>query len=497
MSLSPTSGRGDATGDLVIVGARVIDGTGRPPRTTDVRIHDGIIDAVGTIARRPSDRVRDASGLVVTPGFIDTHAHDDTAALHPDGLRAKREQGVTTVVTGNCGIGVAPWSAELEERLSTDFRAVLGFAAPTRHRTFRDYVDALDSAPLQTNVRPLVAHAALRFAAEIDNQSAPADARGRSSMRSLLRDAIAQGAAGMSTGLVYDPCRHADTAELIALGATLAEQDAVLAVHVRDEGAALLPSLQEVITVARRSGCRLHVSHLKATGRGSVEQIKQALDLIDDARADGVDLTFDAYPYAAGSTALLPALRADANREEGTRSNVQLAAVSSMPQLSGRWLADVAAERGLTVHETAKQILEISPGASAIIHMMDPESVRLVLAHDLCLIGSDGLPDPDGHTHPRQYGTFPRIIERYCGPGGLPLHEVIHRMTSLPAARFAIPDRGRIEPGFVADLVLFDPAAIAETGTFSDPARRPRGIADVFLAGRVDADEDPVRGRAL
>jgi N-acyl-D-aspartate/D-glutamate deacylase len=257
-----------------------------------------------------------------------------------------------------------------------------------------------------------------------------------------------------------------------------------------------------MLEVARLSGCRLHISHLKATGRGSRKRMERALELVDEALEGDVDVTFDVYPYAAGSTALAPALRADENRERGARSNVQLASVPGEPELSGRWLADVADERGTSVEQSAAQILIDSPDASAIIHMMDPESVRLAISHDRCFIGSDGLPDPSGRTHPRHYGTFPRVIQQYCLPGGgLALESVVRRMTALPAERFAIPNRGTISPGGIADLVLFDPTRIADTGTFARPAQRPRGIETVLLAGRVvvtgGAAHGAGRGRVL
>ncbi|WP_368498153.1 amidohydrolase family protein [Herbiconiux sp. A18JL235] len=480
----------------VIAGATVVDGSGRPSHCADVRVRAGRIAAVGRVDRSESDHVLDASGLVLSPGFIDTHAHDDTAALHQHGLRPKRQQGVTTVVTGNCGIGIAPGSPELDARLSADLKAVLGFPAPPRLPSFSSFVDALDAAPLQCNVRPLVAHAALRYLAALPDQREPADAGGRQRLAALLDDALDQGAAGMSTGLVYEPCSAADPEELVTLAARLAARGAVFAVHVRDEGARLLPSLREVIDVARRSACRLHISHLKATGRGSVDRMERALDLIDTERAAGVDITFDVYPYAAGSTALLPALRADENRGE-PRSTVQLTSVPGEPELSGRWLSDVAEERGLTLEQTAAMILDRSPSTSAIIHMMHPESVKLALAHEACFIGSDGLPSPDGLTHPRQYGTFPRVLERYCGTDGLTLERVISRMTALPSERFSVPGRGRIEPGLAADLVLFDPLLLGETGTYELPAQRPRGMSAVLVAGRADDDGTFGQGQVL
>ncbi|GAA2588925.1 N-acyl-D-glutamate deacylase [Dactylosporangium fulvum] len=489
-----TRGSHDSAAGLFITNVDVVDGLGTPARRRDVLVVDGRIAAVAEPGDASSPatgdaglRVVDGGGRVLAPGFIDVHAHDDAAVLTDPTMLCKTSQGVTTVVLGNCGIGLAPHSAALGRQLAGELAAVLGYAIAQQPTGYGDYLRLLHESPSALNRAGLVPHGALRLAAMGDAARA-ADEAEIDAMCDLLTAALEAGAVGMSTGLVYHPGRYAQTRELQRLCEILAAQGAVYASHIRDEGARVLESISEVLALGRSTGCQVHVSHLKATGLDGIDRMRSALDDIHAAAEAGVSVTFDVYPYTSGSTALEPALRAATSSATYPRA-VRVISAPDLRELEGRYLADLAEEWGTTQEQAVALIAERDDSVTAVIEMMSPDTVAAALASPLAMIGSDGLPNPRGRTHPRMFGTFPRVLGRYVRPeGSLDLVDVIRRMTSLPAQRFGLLDRGTIQVGGCADLVLFDPATVRDRATHDEPDLLADGIEMVIVNGAVTVE---------
>ena len=311
-----------------------------------------------------------------------------------------------------------------------------------------------------------------------------------SRMRAHLRRALEQGAAGLSTGLIYRPGRVATTSEIIELAQPLAEFAAVYATHMRSEGDRLLESVEETLGVARAVGCRAQISHHKAGGRHNWGKVAASLARIDAANADGVDVSLDAYPYIAGSGPMIEYF--DLNDINlGLAEIVQVASCPGCPAYEGRRLTEIAATEGLGLAELVTKILTL-PGAErtvAITFTMDERDVEANLRHPRVMVGSDGLPNPEGRPHPRLYGTFPRVLAEYGRKRGLfSLEAAIAKMSSVPCARFGLRDRGRIEVGQFADLLLFDTETVADRATYADPKQYPIGIDVVLVNGVVAAE---------
>lgn len=534
MQAVQTRGRG---GDTLIRGGQVADGTGAPLRQADVLTGGERIRAVEPPGAIPDDggyQVVDATGLVVAPGFVDVHSHADNAPLLQEDDTTKILQGVTTEVVGNCGFSLAPALPDRAEELAR----LSGRIFPPMAWTWRDFpswLETLDARGYTTNYVPLVGHGTLRLAvAGFDNRPLRPDELER--MRGLLGEALAAGAFGFSSGLIYPPGVFADTGELAALAEAL-PSDRVHATHMRNEGLGLLASVEEAVEIARRGGCRLQVSHLKAAGRAAWGRTREALDLLDRARADGVPATHDMYPYTASSTMLsacLPAwaqeggdeavlarladpdslarISADVDRGE-TESRGNLLAVgydrirvasSASHAYEGSTLAEIAEANGTGGFEALVEVLRAERlQVSMIAFTMDEADLATVLSSPWTMVGSDGLPPGvGGRPHPRMTGTFPRVLGRYVRERGvLELSEAVRRMTALPAATFGLADRGVVRAGAVADLVAFDPDRITDIGDYDDPLRPPAGLAWVRQAGQLVVEGDrwlgTRRGRRL
>ncbi len=455
--------------DTLIRGATVIDGTGGPAVRADVALADGRIAAVGALDPRAwrADDVRDAAGLALCPGFVDVHTHDDTSVIRTPDLWPKLSQGVTTVIVGNCGVSAAPVRLRGEP---PDPMNLLGRAEDFRYPTFASYREAVAAARPAVNVAALVGHTALR-ANHMDRLDRAATAEEVAAMRAELRDALAGGALGLSTGLAYANACHAPTAEVMALAEPLAEAGALYATHVRSEFAEILAALDEAVRVGRHARVPVAVSHLKCAGPenwGRSGEVLAALDAARRAHAVG----WDCYPYAAGSSTLDLAQVTDRHEITVTWSDPH-------PEMGGQSLAEIAAAWRTTLVEAARRLQP----AGAIYHAMSEADVRRILRHPATVIGSDGLPN-DPRPHPRLWGAFPRVLGHYCRELGLfPLTEAVHKMTGLSARRFGLAGRGEVRAGYWADLVLFDPAAVRDVATYADPRRPAAGIAAVWVNG--------------
>lgn len=469
--------------DLLLRGGTVIDGTGTPRFAADVAIVDDEIVAL----LQPGDsngphvaREIDCSGLVIAPGFIDVHTHDDRAVLDTPEMTAKLTQGVTTVVAGNCGISLAPARlSDVPEPLN-----LLGDHRAFEFSTMSSYRGAVDAAGPAVHVMALVGHSSLRATA-MTSPFAEATLDERARMADSLAQAMQEGASGFSTGLFYATNARAGIDEVAELATIAGRAGGVYATHMRDEFAGVLDSLEESFETARRADIPLVISHHKCAGPDNWGRTRQTLPAID-AAAQNIELALDAYPYCAGSTVLLPEL-------VDPRIEILISDCPGHPELRGRNLREIAHTWQCSQVEAAQRITP----ASAIYFQMDEADVRRVLQHPRTLIGSDGLPS-DKHPHPRLWGTFPRVLGHYARDEGLfELEAAVHKMTGASAQRFGAPRRGVIKAGNIADLTVFNPESIIDTATFDQPESVARGIEWVIVRGRISLDPSgPLANRA-
>ncbi|AHG92721.1 Amidohydrolase 3 (plasmid) [Gemmatirosa kalamazoonensis] len=461
----------------------MIDGTGAPATPADVSLVAGRIAAVrppGALDAWRAETVHDAAGLVLAPGFVDVHTHDDTTVIRAPEMWPKLSQGVTTVVVGNCGISAAPVRLRGDP---PDPMNLLGRAGDFRYPTFASYRDAVTRARPAVNVAALVGHTALR-ANHLDRLDRPATSAEISAMRDELRDALARGALGLSTGLAYANARAAPTEEVVALAEPLAAAGALYATHLRSEFAEILDALDEAVRIGRHARVPVAVSHLKCAGPDNWGRSEEVLATLDAARASH-PVGWDCYPYAAGSSTL------DVGQVD-PRVEITITWSEPHPEASGRSLAHVAAGWGTTLVDAAHRLQP----AGAIYHSIAEHDMRRILRHPATVVGSDGLPN-DPRPHPRLWGTFPRVLGRYCRDERLfSLEDAVHRMTALPARRFGLAERGVVREGHWADLVLFDPATVRDVATFDDPQRAAEGIAAVWVNGVLSSrDQQPTGAR--
>ncbi len=462
--------------ELVVRNALVYDGLGGDPSLADVAVEGARISAVGTFTGAASVEV-DAGGLALAPGFVDVHTHDDGAVIRHPGMQFKLAQGCTSVVIGNCGFSAAP--AALAAR-----GGILDGAG--QGDTFAEYFAAVVAARPAVNVMTQVGHNSLRFAA-LGNEKRPASAAELAQMRGWAERAMEDGACGLSSGLIYQPGRYADTEELIAVASAVAPYGGLYNTHMRNEGDRLLEAVDEALRIGREAGTPVNISHHKAAGKRNWGRVTDSLARVDAANLAGGDVTLDIYPYIAGSGPMNQYFDLD-RIDEDLASNIRLATCKDFPPYEGRHLTEIAAETGETLVDLVRRILTAPRKLETICiqFLMQEPDIATNLRHPLVMIGSDGIPDLDGRPHPRLYGTFPRVLGKYVRDDAvLPLAEAIRRMTSLSCDRFGLADRGRIAAGQWADLVLFDPATVADTATWDDPQQEPVGIELVVVNGAV------------
>ncbi len=475
-----------ATSSTVLRNALIVDGTGAQPRAGDVRIEDARIVELGDLSPAPATREIDVGGLAVSPGFIDVHTHDDFAALLHPGMGFKLTGGVTTDVVGNCGFGAAPFAAAME--LGQALHPGLSLSP---YQGFAGYFGALEARGTGCNIAALAGHGTLRLAVMGNASRSPDDAEIQA-MKFLLAEALDAGAVGLSSGLIYEPGRNADTDELVELVATFSGTGALYATHMRDEGTGLLESVNEAIAIGERGGVPVQISHHKAAGRDAWGMVEQSLGLIEAAQARGVNVHADQYPYTAGSTLLQAVLNNGAFLDDPGAGgigrvrgeDVSVASAPGHPQWEGQRIASLAAAFGVDAREAGERIAAQAQGATVILHMMSEEDVRTVMRHPSTMIGSDGIPTLDGKPHPRINNTFARVIGHYARDEKLfSLAEAVYRMTGFAAQKFGFADRGVLREGAFADLVVFDPEAIVDRATYEEPLLPPAGIEHVFVNG--------------
>jgi N-acyl-D-amino-acid deacylase len=472
--------------DLLIRGGTVYDGSGAPGVAADVAVRgDRIVRVGGVPVDATAGEVIDASGLAVAPGFIDVHAHDDTLVLMEPDVEGKVMQGVTTVVNGNCGWGIVPQSASRNLAIGDDL---------PRWDSYGGYLEAVASRPASHNVATLVGFGTMRAGAlGSATEQRPATPEEIARMQAWLREALEAGAVGMSTGLIYEPDRYAPTDEIAAVSQPLGEIGGLYASHVRGEGETLLEAHAEAMEIGRRVGVPVQISHHKASGRAYWGKVKESLRQIEEIRARGEDVTADQYPYTAGSTRLAAIIlnrRIGDSGPDGPNGlrgeEVLLASVPLRPEWEGKSIGDLADEWDLPVEQAAQRASdEGGPGTIVVQFAMDEADVRTVLAHESTMIGTDGL-GFGSRPHPRHYGTYPRILGKYVRDEGvITLEDAIWKASGFPATKFDLPGRGFLREGHIADLVLFDPATVAEVSTYDDPRRPPVGMPWVVVNGTV------------
>lgn len=448
----------------------IVDGSGRPGYVGDVLLVGDRLAAVGQVSSALLDahagfQSVDCQGRVLAPGFIDVHTHDDAAVLDQPAMLPKLSQGICTVVVGNCGISLVPV-------LSQDPPGLLKLLGPRqfRHPRMSDYAAAVAQARPAVNVAALVGHSALRIR-HMSDLNRPADATELAAMQADLRDAMAAGALGLSSGVFYQEAYAADLGELVALASVAALAGGVYATHIRDELDAILPALLEAAGTARQAGLPLVISHHKCAGPANWGRTRETLPLLE-ALARDQELGLDVYPYTAGSTVLRTDL------VDGV-IDILITGSRPHPEMAGRQLADIAREWGVSQQQACERLM---PGG-ACYFQMHQDDVDRVVSHPLSMIGSDGLPH-DERPHPRLWGAFPRVLSRYWRETGmLSLESAIHKMTGLSARRFRMVDRGELRPGAYADLVVLDPARVRDRATFDQPEQFSEGIEQVWVNG--------------
>jgi N-acyl-D-amino-acid deacylase len=456
--------------DLIIRNATVFDGLGSPRFTADVGVNGDRIVAVGDLGASEADREVYADGMALAPGFIDAHTHDDRAVLcGPACMLCKMSQGVTTVVVGNCGISLSPVRMKSRPVPPLD---LLGDETWFAFDSFAEYAERLRRDPSPVNTYALIGHMSLRIEAMNGDTQRAATDREAAHMQARLRQALAEGASGFSTGLYYPPNMMAPTDEVIAVAEALRATGGLYVTHMRDEANDVLQSIEETLKIGKAVDVPVVISHHKCSMPENFGRSVETLPLIDQAAA-GQQVDFDVYPYAAGSTVLMPhRLREDVP--------VQITWSVPHPELAGRMLADIAKEWGLDPKAAAERLVP----AGAIYFQMDETDVQRIMSHRLAMIGSDGLPH-DAYPHPRLWGTFPRVLGHYARDLKLfSLEEAVRKMTGHTATVFGIVDRGMIRVGAYADLVLFDPDKVRDASTYDAPTRPAEGILETWINGQ-------------
>lgn len=450
----------------------IVDGTGKTGYRADLLIDGETIVQIGAVEPASADRLIDCEGLVVAPGFIDVHTHDDAIVLEKPAMLPKLSQGITTVITGNCGISLAP----LITQAPIEPLGLLG----TQHFRFArlaEYAAAVNATLPAINVAALIGHTSLRAAAmpQFDRAASAAE---RSAMAGLLQQAMEDGAVGLSSGIFYENAYAADERELTEVAAAAARAGGVYATHIRTEYAGILEAMEEAARTAKHSGLPLIFSHHKCAGPANWGRTGETLAHMDRL-ATSQPIGLDVYPYTAGSTVL---------REDLADGTIDILITGSQPhpEMIGRHLSDVAAEWGVSQREACHRLI---PGGACYFQMSE-EDVQRVLSHPRTMIGSDGLPH-DARPHPRLWGTFPRVLGHYSRDLGLlRLENAVSKMTGLPAAQFRLGKRGTLAAGHPADITVFDAQRIRDRSTFAEPNLISEGICHVFVNGSLSYEEN-------
>ncbi len=523
--------------DLVLKNAAIADGTGAALYPGDICIRDGRIAAILPHFDGTAERILDVSGLTAAPGFIDIHSHSDTIPLQ-EGMEpeSKLFQGVTLEITGNCGISHLPAPKERQAELTRFYNAFLPASVDyirLEDESVSDYVRHVQKRPPAVNYGVLIGHGTLRGAVMGFGMRPPAPLE-QAQMERLLDRQLEEGAFGMSLGLIYPPSGFAQMEELVGLAKVLAARDCILSVHLRSESDRVFQAVEEALEIARRSGVHLEISHLKLMGRNQWGRTGELLEMLERARAEGVKVTCDQYPYHASSTGLsalapgwahdggaacltqragsptqqlLDDIQAEMDRRGGPGAVLMVDTNGHLPQCHGKTLEEIAALWAVSPAQAAAKCLAVCDSTvSCIYFTMDMEDVCSIMSDMHVSVGSDGVSyeyaGAANHSfHPRNFGTFPRFLQTVRERKLLPLEKAVYKMTGLPASVLGLKDRGVIRPGMAADLTVFDPEQTADLSTYTNSAVPPQGILYVIVSGQLALEQGkqtPVRaGRVL
>jgi N-acyl-D-amino-acid deacylase len=499
-----------------------LDGTGADPVRADVGIAGERIAVIGDLGPAEAAAVIDAAGRYVAPGFIDAHSHSDAYLLIEPSAPSKLFQGITTEIVGNCGASAAPLADQAW--LPSDWRDQ---TYPGAWRSVAEYRRLLERSRPAPNVMLLIGHGKLR-AWVMGYQARPATADERRAMARLLEQSMDEGGRGFSTGLIYAPGLFAAPEEFADLACVAARRDGIYTTHMRSEGNHLLEAIEETLSLARQTGVRLEISHLKTSGRNNWSKAEAALNLIRRARAAGLDVAADRYPYTAGGTDLdviLPDWAQEGGRDQVLRrlrdpnehahlwqdmtaarsaDDWEFVVIGSTTEASfrGRSLPEVAHALGVDAIEAALRLMEGDElKTSAFFFGMSEDNMWKILAEPYIMLGSDAsLRSPKGplsrdFPHPRAYGAFPRFLRAALDGNTIALPEAIRKMTSLPADHFRLKGRGRVVVGDYADLVVFDPNTVTDVATFTEPHALAQGIECVIVNGVPTLDRNGLTGQ--
>ena len=516
--------------DVVIVGGTVVDGTGAPGSRADVGISAEVIEAIGDLSRSDARRVIEATGLVVSPGFIDTHVHSDGALLvdpqHANGLR----QGITTEILGQDGLSYAPLSADNYRVYRRYLAGLLGEPPEDLDMSSVSAFRSHYHKKVAVNTAYCVAHGAIRLET-VGFRDVPLVGDALESAKQLIREGIEQGAVGFATGMSYFPNSWSDTTEMIELCKATEEAGGVYVTHLRNVNTDRAFGggwVSEALEIGRRAGVRVHFSHYR-TQPESAGRVADLMELIDKAKAEGVDCSLELYPYPTGSTypvsflpsyahdggpdAIIKRLEDPAERrklidylDNDSPRSLDDAVFTYLPKnrhLEGMTLPDIAGQRGVSMGEVLCDLLldedmrvgyrGAPPHSVAVWRQMSRDCVELLSRPDY-MVGSDAIP-LGSLPHPRAYGTFPRFLGRLRRQFGLlSLEQMVQRMTDNPARRFGLTRRGRIESGYYADIVVFDAERIIDNATYDDPCQFPTGVPFVLVNGQVAVDQERCTG---
>ncbi len=481
--------------DLLILDGTVVDGSGAPAYEGDIAIVGDKIAKIGDLNGARATRVIDATGLTVSPGFIDLHTHADRNIRDNPGVENYLFQGVTTMLVGNCGKS----PVHLEE-----------------------YFRSVEETGIAPNIGMLIGHNAVRAEVMGNDNRAPTDEE-QARMEVLVKSAMDAGAFGMSTGLIYLPGTYSETDEVVALARVVAGEGGIYASHIRNEFDLIIEAVEEAITVGREAGLPVHISHFKVADNSMWGDSTITLGLVEVARAEGLDVTVDQYPYTAGSTGLvnvIPAWARAGSREDfqarlddpetrarikaesiailngaraaGDLSRITVASFASHPEYSGKTMAEVTVMNGRepTIENGAEVAMEIlyNGGGSAIYHMMVEEDVRRIMQSPFTSIASDGsaVTFPENVPHLRNYGTFPRVLRKYVREEGLlSLEQAIHKMTAMPADRIKLESRGGLAEGMIADINIFNFDEVSDFDDWANPHQYATGFSHVIVGGTL------------
>ena len=521
--------------DILIKGGRLIDGTGNPFFRADVGISGGQIVSIRSEITQAAKRVIFAKNWVVSPGFIDVHSHDDFYLLFRPTCDEKVLQGVTTTVVGNCGFSAAPMAGPYFAELMDGLQLFGAHYVPERFRNFSsfdDYLRALETVGPGINVLPLVGHNTIRISVMGMNKRPPTNPEIKE-MKARVFQAMEEGAFGLSTGLIYTPGTYTQTGEIIELTRVAASFGGIYTSHIRSEGNGIIAAMQEAVRIGEETGVPVQVSHHKVGGKRNWGRSTETLSIISDANTRGLKVTCDQYPYQAASTILIavlpphllsggpeatsqklkdPKIREaviaeieDEDQKEPWENLIQAAGFGGIiisaspnhPQYIGKSLTSIAKEEGRNPYEVVFDLVaEEGWSTGMIIFSMAEEDIERIMKCPFTMFGSDGVPNfGASRVHPRFAGTFPRVLGRYVREKGiLCLEEAVRKMTSLPAQTFRLGQKGILKEGWDADIVIFDPKAVADKATFEAPQEKPDGIPYVFVNGRTVVEQGKVTG---